>query len=99
MLSGAPVSLLRIGIITKFAAFPPIEAPTPREERLERDCRSATRELDVNASFDESVVREADESAERARWDVGVEILYGAFVFERTWISGGCAMAIPSLIS
>jgi len=37
------------------------------------------------------------ESAARARWAVGVEMLYGAFVLVRIWISGGWAMAIPSL--
>ena len=24
-------------------------------------------------------------------------MLYGAFVFDKTWISGGCAIAIPNL--
>lgn len=28
---------------------------------------------------------------------MGVDILYGAFVFVSTWISGGCANAIPNL--
>lgn len=39
----------------------------------------------------------AAESADRARWAVGVEILYGALVLVSTWMSGGWAIAIPSL--
>ena len=37
------------------------------------------------------------ESAERASEEEGVEMLYGAFVFDKTCIKGGCAIAIPNL--
>ena len=37
------------------------------------------------------------DKARRATWAVGVEMLYGALVFVRIWMSGGCAIAMPSL--
>lgn len=39
--------------------------------------------------FADICVREGGERAERAREAVGVEMLYGALVFERTCIRGG----------
>jgi hypothetical protein len=43
------------------------------------------------------VAREVGDSAEKARVAVGEEMLYGALVLERSWMSGGCARAMPRL--
>ena len=35
------------------------------------------------------VLSDIGDKARSARWAVGVEMLYGALVFERIWMSGG----------
>lgn len=60
-------------------------------------CRREEREETSALSFVCMEVIEAGERARRARCAVGVEILYGALVLVRIWISGGCASATPTL--
>lgn len=70
--------------MTKFAWFPPIEAPRPRGASDCKEWRRSLRDATSLLTFSDIREREAEERAVSASDEVGVEILYGALVFVRT---------------
>lgn len=70
--------------MTKFAWFPPIEAPRPRGANDCKDWRRTLRDATSLLTFSDIRKRDAGERAESASEEVGVEMLYGALVFVKT---------------
>jgi hypothetical protein len=77
------------GIRMKFASCVPIARPRPSSFRLCKLERSLTRDALSVSIFSRIVLSDPGDRARSARWAVGVEMMYGALAFERTWISGG----------
>jgi hypothetical protein len=99
ILSGAPAPPIpeRIGSTTKLASFPPMTGPMPNGAKLAKEAISETRVSTIVWTFCRMIFKPSGERAWSASCAVGPEMLYGAFVFVSTWMSGGCAMAAPSL--
>ena len=64
-----------MGIKIKLAWFPPIEGPTPRWAREEKEERSALRDVWRVDNLDFMMVRAGDERADNAICAVGVDML------------------------
>lgn len=87
----------RMGTTRKLASEEPIGVPSPNGDNLTSDWTSELREEIRVEILDCTAATAGGARAANARWAVGVDILYGAFVFVKTCIRGGCAKAIPNL--
>ena len=89
VLSGTEPPRVSTGIKMEFASCAPMVRPSPSSFRPCKLERSLTRDALSVSTLWRIVLSDAGDKARSARWAVGVETLYGALVFERTWMSGG----------
>ena len=89
VLSGIEPPRVSTGIKMKFASCAPMARPSPSSFRPCNLERSLARDALSVSTFWRIVISDAGDKAHSARWAVGVEILYGALVFDRIWMSGG----------
>jgi hypothetical protein len=89
VLSATEPSRASTGIRMKFASCAPIAHARPSSFRLCELKRSLTRDVLGVSMFSCKMLSDAGDKARSARCAVGVEMLYRALVFERTWMSGG----------